>query len=34
MAPGLETLDALQRSKEAEDYWAKINVKPAKQAAE
>src|SRR6478735_8575139 len=34
MAPGFETLDALQRSKQAEDYWAKINVKPAKQAAE
>ena len=34
MAPGFETLESLQRSKEAEDYWAKINVKPAKQAAE
>jgi alkylhydroperoxidase family enzyme len=34
MAPGFETLDALQRSKQAEDYWAKINSKPSKQAAE
>ena len=34
MAPGFETLEALQRSKQAEDYWAKINAKPAKQAAE
>jgi len=34
MAPGFETLDALQRSKMAEDYWAKINSKPTKQAAE
>jgi alkylhydroperoxidase family enzyme len=34
MAPGFETLDALQRSKMAEDYWAKINAKPSKQAAE
>ena len=30
MAPGFETLDALQRSKMAEDYWAKT----PKQAAE
>jgi alkylhydroperoxidase family enzyme len=34
MAPGFENLDALQRSKEAEDYWAKIHAKSAKQAAE
>jgi alkylhydroperoxidase family enzyme len=34
MAPGFENLDALQRSKKAEDYWAKINAKPSKQAAE
>jgi alkylhydroperoxidase family enzyme len=34
MAPGFETLDALQRSKMAEDYWAKIDAKPSKQAAE
>jgi alkylhydroperoxidase family enzyme len=34
MAPGFENLDALQRSKMAEDYWAKINAKPTKQAAE
>ena len=34
MAPGFETLDALQRSKMAEDYWAKIETKPSKQAAE
>ena len=34
MAPGFENSDALQRSKEAEDYWAKISTKPAKQAAE
>jgi alkylhydroperoxidase family enzyme len=34
MAPGFENFEALQRSKDAEDYWAKINTKPAKQAAE
>jgi alkylhydroperoxidase family enzyme len=34
MAPGFETADALKRSKEAEDYWARINGKPSKQAAE
>jgi alkylhydroperoxidase family enzyme len=34
MAPGFENLGALQRSKQAEDYWAKINNKPSKQAAE
>src|SRR6201987_1066317 len=33
-APGFETEDALKRSKMAEDYWAKINAKPSKQAAE
>ena len=34
MAPGFETFDALKRSKTAEDYWAKVNSKPARQAAE
>jgi alkylhydroperoxidase family enzyme len=34
MAPGFENFDALKQSKQAEDYWAKINTKPAKQAAE
>jgi hypothetical protein len=35
MAPGFETADALQASKQADDYWAKNNVKPTtKQAAE
>jgi alkylhydroperoxidase family enzyme len=34
MAPGFETFDALKRSKQAEDYWAKVNSKPAGQAAE
>ena len=34
MAPGFETSQALARSKQAADYWAKINSKPAKQAAE
>src|SRR5262245_29713376 len=34
MAPGFETADALKRSKEAEDYWARIDGKPSKQAAE
>jgi alkylhydroperoxidase family enzyme len=35
MAPGFETADALQASKQADDYWAKSNVKPiTKQAAE
>src|SRR5215831_4347603 len=34
MAPGFEYLDALQRSKLAEDYWAKVNAKSSKQAAE
>jgi hypothetical protein len=34
MAPGFQNLGALQRSKQAEDYWAKINNKPSKQAAE
>jgi alkylhydroperoxidase family enzyme len=33
MAPGFETMDALQRSKAASDYWAKIAPKPS-QAAE
>jgi hypothetical protein len=34
MAPGFENFDALKQSKQAEDYWAKINSKPAKQATE
>ena len=34
MAPGFKTLDSLKRSKQAEDYWAKVNSKPAGQAAE
>jgi len=34
MAPGFETAEALARSKQADDYWAKINGKPATQAAE
>jgi alkylhydroperoxidase family enzyme len=34
MAPGFESFDALKRSKQAEDYWAKVNSKPAGQAAE
>jgi alkylhydroperoxidase family enzyme len=29
MAPGFETEDALKHSKQAADYWAKINAKPA-----
>ena len=29
MAPGFETAEALERSKQAADYWAKINAKPA-----
>jgi hypothetical protein len=34
MAPGFETEDALKRSKQATDYWAKVNAKPPTQAAE
>jgi alkylhydroperoxidase family enzyme len=35
MAPGFETADALQKSKQADDYWAKSSIKAAtKQAAE
>jgi alkylhydroperoxidase family enzyme len=34
MAPGFETAEALERSKQAADYWAKINAKLATQAAE
>ena len=34
MAPGFETEEALKRSKQAADYWAKINAKPSGQAAE
>jgi alkylhydroperoxidase family enzyme len=34
MAPGFETEDALRRSKQAADYWAKISPTPTAQAAE
>jgi len=34
MAPGFETADALERSKQAADYWAKTAAKPTTQAAE
>ena len=34
MAPGFETAEALEHSKQAADYWAKINTKPTTQAAE
>jgi hypothetical protein len=34
MAPGFETEDALRRSKQAADYWAKISPTPTGQAAE
>jgi len=34
MASGFETAEALARSKQADDYWAKINSKPATQAVE
>jgi hypothetical protein len=34
MAPGFETAEALARSKQDPDYWARRNAKPAAQAAE
>jgi hypothetical protein len=34
MAPGFETIDKLKQSKQAADYWAKVNAKPQTQAAE
>ncbi|MGH8733931.1 MAG: carboxymuconolactone decarboxylase family protein, partial [Burkholderiales bacterium] len=34
MAPGFETEEALKRSKQATDYWAKTGAKPQSQAAE
>jgi len=35
MAPGFETMDALKKSKQAADYWAKVAPKPSTaQAAE
>jgi alkylhydroperoxidase family enzyme len=34
MAPGFETPDALTRSKEAQDYWARQNAKTTPEAAE
>ncbi len=34
MAPGFETEEALKRSKDAADYWAKTGAKSQTQAAE
>jgi hypothetical protein len=34
MAPGFESEEALKRSKQAADYWAKIAPKPASAAKE
>ena len=34
MAPGFEDEEALRRSKQAADYWAKVAPKPSSQAAE
>jgi hypothetical protein len=34
MAPGTETLDALQATKAQADYWAKKPAAPTTQAAE
>jgi hypothetical protein len=34
MAPGFETAEALNRSKQAGDYWAKTSPKAQPQAAE
>ena len=34
MAPGFETEEALRRSKDAADYWAKTGAKSQTQAAE
>jgi hypothetical protein len=34
MAPGFETAEALTRSKQADDYWARRDAKPATEAAE
>jgi alkylhydroperoxidase family enzyme len=34
MAPGFETREALERSKQAPDYWARQRPKPQDQAAE
>ena len=34
MAPGFETMDALQKSKAQADYWAKTKQKPQTQSAE
>jgi alkylhydroperoxidase family enzyme len=34
MAPGFETAEALAKSKQAPDYWARSTVKPTTQAAE
>ena len=34
MAPGFETEEALRRSKDASDYWAKTNAKSQTEAAE
>ena len=34
MAPGFETAEALQRSKQDAGYWARPDAKPARDAAE
>jgi hypothetical protein len=34
MAPGFETAEALTQSKQADDYWARRDAKPATEAAE
>jgi alkylhydroperoxidase family enzyme len=34
MAPGFETAEALTRSKQADDYWARRDAKPTTEAAE
>jgi hypothetical protein len=34
MAPGFETAEALARSKQAADYWARKQAKSASEAAE
>lgn len=34
MAPGFETAEALTRSKQSTDYWARSNIKPSTEAAE
>ena len=34
MAPGFETAEAMKRSKDSADYWARSNVSTATRAAE